>query len=62
MWWCEHTEINSADILVAIEHYLKPAMKTLCTKSLVFLVVAVATVRSYVTLAAHTQSLPRHLA
>jgi hypothetical protein len=37
-------------------------MKTLCTKSLVVLVVAVATVRSYVALALHTRVLPRHLA
>ena len=37
-------------------------MKTLCTTSLVVLVVAVATVRSYVALALHTRVLPRHLA
>ena len=37
-------------------------MKTICTKSLVLLVVAVATVRSYATLAMQTRVLPRHLA
>ena len=37
-------------------------MKTLCTKSLVVLVVAVATVRSYVSLAMQTRVLPRHIA
>jgi hypothetical protein len=37
-------------------------MKTLCTKTLVVLVVAVATVRSYVSLAVHTRVLPQHLA
>lgn len=35
-------------------------MKTLATKSLVVLVVAVATVRSYVTLAMQTRVLPQH--
>ena len=62
MWWAEHTKNTGIDILVAIEHSLKTAMKTICTKSLVVLVVAVATVRSYVTLALHTRVLPRHLA
>ena len=37
-------------------------MKNICTKSLVLLVVAVATVRSYATLAMQTRVLPRHLA
>lgn len=37
-------------------------MKTICTKSLVVLVVAVATIRSYVALAMHTRVLPRHIA
>jgi hypothetical protein len=37
-------------------------MKTLCTKTLVVFVVAVATVRSYVSLAVHTRVLPQHLA
>lgn len=37
-------------------------MKTLCTKSLVVLVVAVATVRSYAALAFQTRVLPQHLA
>ena len=37
-------------------------MKNVCTKSLVVLIVAVATVRSYVTLALHTRVLPRHIA
>lgn len=37
-------------------------MKNVCTKTLVVLVVAVATVRSYVTLALQTRVLPRHLA
>ena len=36
-------------------------MKNVCTKSLVVLVVAVATLRSYVTLALHTRVLPQHL-
>jgi hypothetical protein len=37
-------------------------MKNLCTKSLVIVVVAVAAVRSYLTLATQTRVLPRHLA
>lgn len=37
-------------------------MKTFATKSLVILVVAVATVRSYATLALETRVLPQHLA
>lgn len=37
-------------------------MKTLCTKSLVVLVVALATVRSYAALAMQTRVLPRHIA
>lgn len=37
-------------------------MKTFCTKSLVVLVVAIATVRSYAALAMHTRVLPRNLA
>ena len=41
---------------------MKLPMKTICTKSLVVLVVAVATVRSYVTLAMHTRVLPRNSA
>jgi hypothetical protein len=36
-------------------------MKTVCTKALVVLVVAVATVRSYASLAAHTRVLPQYL-
>ena len=37
-------------------------MKTIALKSLVVLVVAVATVRSYATLAMQTRILPQHLA
>ena len=37
-------------------------MKTLCTKTLVIVVVAVATVRSYLSLATQTCVLPQHLA
>jgi hypothetical protein len=37
-------------------------MKTIALKSLVVLVVAVATVRSYATLATQTRILPQHLA
>jgi hypothetical protein len=35
-------------------------MKTLCTKSLVVLVVAMATIRSYATLAMQTRVLPQN--
>jgi hypothetical protein len=48
-------------ILAALNHGLN-AMKNFCTNTLVVLVVAVATVRSYATLALHTRVLPRHLA
>jgi hypothetical protein len=41
---------------------LQAIMKTLVTKSLVVAVVAVATVRSYLTLATQTRVLPQHLA
>jgi hypothetical protein len=37
-------------------------MRNVLTKSLVILVVAAATVRSYATLAMHTRVLPQHLA
>lgn len=37
-------------------------MKTICTKSLVVLVVTLATIRSYASLAMQTRILPRHLA
>lgn len=37
-------------------------MKNTCTKALVLLVVAIATVRSYAALAGHTRILPRHMA
>ena len=37
-------------------------MKNLCTKTLLVVVVAVATVRSYLSLAAQSGVLPRHLA
>ena len=37
-------------------------MKTICTKSLVVLVVALATIRSYASLAMQTRVLPRHIA
>ena len=40
----------------------RPVMKTLATKSLVVVVVAVATVRSYVTLAMQTRVLTQNLA
>ncbi|GEM_PF-3860402 len=54
--WCltAHTE--------RIETSLQIAMKTVLTKSLVILVVAAATVRSYATLAMQTRILPQHLA
>jgi hypothetical protein len=41
---------------------LQEIMKNLVTKSLVVVVVAVATVRSYLTLATQTRVLPQHLA
>lgn len=62
MWAREHTVPLLPDILGAIEHLIETAMKNACTKSLVILVVAVATVRSYVTLALQTRVLPRHIA
>ena len=50
------------NILVATELLIETAMKNVCTKSLVVLVVAVATVRSYAMLALQTRILPRNLA
>jgi hypothetical protein len=41
---------------------LQAAMKHVLTKSLVILVVAIATVRSYATLAMQTRVLPQHTA
>ncbi len=61
MWWVEHTGRAGMAILAALNHGLN-AMKNFCTNTLVVLVVAVATVRSYATLALHTRVLPRHLA
>ena len=49
-------------ILAAIEFDCRQTMKTVMTKSLIVLVVTVATVRSYVSLAMHTRVLPQHLA
>ena len=62
MWLGEHTIVFSFAILVSIEHLLKIAMKNVCTTSLVVIVVALATVRSYVSLALHTRILPQHSA
>lgn len=61
MWPVEHTAQLCVHILVSVE-LIGTTMKTIATKSIVILVVAVATVRSYVTLALHTRVLPQHLA
>lgn len=58
----EHTAALCLGILAALETNLQPMMKTLCTKTLVIVVVAVATVRSYLSLATQTCVLPQHLA
>jgi hypothetical protein len=47
-----HTEHTNTSIQAAMKHVL--------TKTLVILVVAVATVRSYATLAMQTRVLPQH--
>lgn len=61
MWPVEHTGAACMHILVSIEQ-IGTIMKTFATKSLLVLVVAAATVRSYVTLALQTRVLPQHLA
>jgi hypothetical protein len=58
----EHTARRGLGILAAIETNLQTMMKTLCTKTLVVVVVAVATVRSYLSLATQTRVLPQHAA
>ncbi len=49
-------------ILGAIEINCRYPMKTVMTKSLIVLVVTVATVRSYAALAMQTRVLPQHFA